>query len=207
MTDIDQSPVTPSDDEDSESDGPPAVWHDSDDERLTISLTSQQRLRKLRLTESEDVITGKEYVRRLRRQFQRLHPVPEWADPNKQRKAGKGDSDLSDADDMDTDDENEQMSTQPLAKLLQGATDLTRIEDNTQAGGKKKLRQEVLDIHRLKDVGGDQPVGSSSALDSESHANLPTSKVLYRLPFFPPLLPSASVIWACIYPFPASCLP
>lgn len=186
--------MTPSDDDYSESDGAPAVWHDSDDERLTVSLASQQRLRKLRLTESEDVITGKEYVRRLRRQFQRLHPVPEWADANKQRRTGKVDSDLSDADDMDTDNEDEEMSTQPLAKLLQGATDLTRVEDNTQAGGKKKLRQEVLDIHRLKDVGGDQPVGSSLALVSASHANCLCQKSsidsLSFHPYYPVLLSS-----------------
>lgn len=151
--------MTPSDEEDEEGDAAPAVWHDSDDERLTISLASQQRLRKLRVTESEDVVSGKEYVRRLRRQFQRLHPVPDWADPEKQRKAaGDGDGDSgSDVDGMDTDNEEERMSTQPLAKLLQGATDLTRIEDDTR-GGKKKLRQEVLDIQRLKDVGGTQPV-------------------------------------------------
>lgn len=135
------------------------MWHDSDDEQLTISLASQQRLRKLRVAESEDVITGKEYTRRLRRQFQRLHPVPEWADPEKQRKiAGDDDSD-SGAEDMDTDHEEERMSTQPLAKLLQGATDLTRIDEETR-GGKRKLRQEVLDIQRLKDVGGTQPVSS-----------------------------------------------
>ncbi|RJE25948.1 hypothetical protein PHISCL_01717 [Aspergillus sclerotialis] len=163
-TDIDQRPATPSDDEDEKSDAPPAAWHDSDDERLTISLASHQRLRKLRLTESEDVVTGKEYVRRLRRQFQRLHPVPDWADPNKQRKnTGDGDSD-SNLDDMDTDNEDNQMSTQPLAKLLQGSADLTRIEDNTRADGKRKLRQEVLDIQRLKDVGGNQP----SSIDSLS---------------------------------------
>lgn len=58
---------------------------------------------------------------------------------------------------MDTDEE-EQMSTQPLAKLLQGATDLTRIEDKARGSGKRKLRPEVLDIQRLKDVGGNQPV-------------------------------------------------
>lgn len=104
------------------------------------------------------MITGKEYVRRLRRQFQRLHPVPDWADQNKQQKSAGDDSDSN--DDMDTDNENDHMSTQPLAKLLQGSTDLTRTEDNTQSGGKRKLRQEVLDIQRLKDVGGTQPVRS-----------------------------------------------
>jgi U3 small nucleolar RNA-associated protein 18 len=133
-----------------------AVWHDSDDERLTISLASHQRLRKLRVTEAEDVISGKEYIKRLRRQFEQLHPVPDWANPELNKKPTDSDSDLD--SDMDTDDENERLSTQPLAKLLQGATDLTTLGESTGAGGKRKLRQEVIDIHRLKDVGKDQPV-------------------------------------------------
>ncbi|PKY02933.1 putative small nucleolar ribonucleo protein complex subunit [Aspergillus campestris IBT 28561] len=133
----------------------PALWHDSDDERLTVSLASQNRLRKLRVAESEDVISGKEYVRRLRRQFLQLHPTPEWANPE----LNQHDSD-SDRE-MDSDDE-EAHSTQPLAKLLQGVTDLTKLEEQTHPGGKRKLRQETLDIQRLKDVGKDQP----SSIDS-----------------------------------------
>lgn len=144
-----------SDDDDEETDQPPAVWHDSDDERLTVSLASQQRLRKLRVAESEDVINGKEYIRRLRRQYQQLHPTPEWANP--ELNVAQADSDSDRADDMDTDDEG-QSSAQPLTKLLQGITDLTKLEDNTHTGGKRKLRPEMLDIQRLKDVGKDQPV-------------------------------------------------
>ena len=109
----------PSDEEGSEEEsGMPALWHDSDDERITISLASHQRLRKLRVAESEDVISGKEYIRRLRRQYLQLNPMPDWANPEKQQQ-----KDDSDADEMDTDDE-EPTSTQPLAKLLQNATDL-----------------------------------------------------------------------------------
>ena len=130
----------------------PALWHDSDDERISISLASHQRLRKLRVAESEDVISGKEYIRRLRRQFVQLNPTPDWADPEKNQQ--KNDSD---AENMDTDDE-EPSSTQPLAKLLQNATDLVKLEDKTAPGGRRKLRQEVVDIQRLKDVGKDQPV-------------------------------------------------
>lgn len=73
---------------------------------------------------------------------------------------GSSDSDVSSVDEMDTDDEGE-MSTQPLAKLLQSAGDLLRQELKT--GGERRLRQEVIDIQRLKDVGGDQPVSELSA--------------------------------------------
>lgn len=195
-TDLAQSPEMPPDEGDGEGDAPPAVWHDSDDERLTISLASHQRLRKLRLAESEDVISGKEYVRRLRRQFQWLHPVPEWADPVKQRRAAGRDSD-SDADDMDTDNEEEQMSTQPLAKLLQGAADLINTENETR-GGKKKLRQEVLDIQRLKDVGGTQPV----SFTFEPRRVQLTVVVVYRLACFPPALPGPTVVRPGVHSIP-----
>ncbi|KAJ5668765.1 hypothetical protein N7462_009835 [Penicillium macrosclerotiorum] len=162
-TDIIPSPETPSDEED-DREALPAIWHDSDDERLAVSLAGQAKLRKLRNTESEDIVSGTEYVRRLRRQFQRLHPTPEWANPEvaKRRKTNSDDSDADSDEVMDSDDENEQLSMQPLAKLLQNTTDLTRVEDNTQPGKKRKLRQEVLDIARLKDVGKDQP----SSVDS-----------------------------------------
>ncbi|KAJ5533286.1 hypothetical protein N7494_009838 [Penicillium frequentans] len=160
-TDLIPSPETPSDDEDEES--APAIWYDSDDERLAVSLAGQAKLRKLRVAESEDVISGKEYTRRLRRQFQRMHPTPEWANPElaAMRRNANSDSDAS-GEEMDSDEEDEQLSMQPLAKLLQNATDLTRVEDNARSGGKRKLRQEVLDIQRLKDVGKAQP----SSVDS-----------------------------------------
>ncbi|KAJ5272087.1 hypothetical protein N7524_005356 [Penicillium chrysogenum] len=153
------SPETPSEAEDEEEDEP-AVWYDSDDDRLAVSLASQARLRKLRDTEAEDVVSGKEYVRRLRRQFTRLHPTPEWATPELKRR--KTDSDSDAEEEIDSDDENDNLSMQPLAKLLQNASDLTRIEDNARSGGKRKLRQEVIDIQRLKDIGKSQP----SSVDS-----------------------------------------
>ncbi|KAJ5415492.1 hypothetical protein PENPOL_c006G09816 [Penicillium polonicum] len=159
-TDFIPSPETPSDAEDDEEDDEPAVWYDSDDERLAVSLASQARLRKLRNTEAEDVVSGKEYVRRLRRQFTRLHPTPEWATPEVKRR--KTDSDSDSEEEIDSDDENENLSMQPLAKLLQNASDLTRIEDNTRSNTKRKLRQEVIDIQRLKDIGKSQP----SSVDS-----------------------------------------
>jgi len=46
-----------------------SAWEDSDDERLTISLYNNPRLRKLRATEQDDVVTGKEYTKRLRMQY------------------------------------------------------------------------------------------------------------------------------------------
>lgn len=49
-------------------DGGKAAWEDSDDERIMVSLANNARLRKLRTYEGEDVVNGKEYTKRLRRQ-------------------------------------------------------------------------------------------------------------------------------------------
>jgi U3 small nucleolar RNA-associated protein 18 len=119
----------------------------------------------LRVTEAEDLVNGREYIRRLRRQYQLLHPTPGWASTAsnaKRRKkvrgiGGRESDESSSGDEMDTGDETE-MSTQPLTKLLQGASELLRRDDSGQKGAKRKLRQGALDIQRLKDVGGNQPV-------------------------------------------------
>jgi U3 small nucleolar RNA-associated protein 18 len=148
----------------------PAVWADSDDERMAISLEGHKRLRKLRTAESDDVVNGTEYIRRLRTQYLRLHPTPDWANPEikrKQRKKRAGSNSGSEdglsgsASEMDTDDdETNDLSVKPLAKLLQGAGDLVRGSEAGMTGKPVKLRQEVIDIARLKDVGGVQPVSA-----------------------------------------------
>lgn len=142
--------------------GAPA-WEDSDDERLTISLAGNTRLRKLRVNEGEDMVSGGEYTRRLRLQFERLNPVPEWAKdasrPAKRRRRSSAASDSSmSSNDMDLDDTD--LSTLPLARLLQDAGALTRTPNSTNK--KPKLRPEVLDIQRTRDISLVQPSSISS---------------------------------------------
>lgn len=156
------------DEEEKEEEGDKPAWEDSDDDRLVVSLASVPRLRKLRETEEEDVVTGKEYVRRLRKQYNRLYPTPEWAiqasgkAKRKRAKATKeGDSDDNEASDMDVDDDedNDDLSTQPLARLLKDADILSK---NSRGPAKRrKLQAGVVDIQRLKDVSKKGPVGRS----------------------------------------------
>lgn len=144
-----------------------AAWVDSDDERITISLASNSRLRKLRHSEADDMVNGKEYARRLRQQFERLYPVPDWANASasrasthrKKRRRTSEDgssSDDSSADDMDI--ASDDLSTQPLAKLLQSTDSLTQ-PSFTVTSNRKKLPPETIEIQRGKDVGDAQPVG------------------------------------------------
>ena len=138
-----------------------AAWIDSDDERISVSLASNPRLRKLRLTQSEDIVNGKEYTKRLRRQFQRLYPVPDWANPSSAKQPSSrtlrtslNSSDSSkgvySTDEMSLDSDD--ISTQPLAKILRNITEITQQRFTNQTAF-KNLRPEVIDVHRTKDVG------------------------------------------------------
>lgn len=150
----------------------PVAWEDSDDERLTVSLATVPRLRKLRKTEVEDVVDGREYSQRLRKQYEILHPKPDWArhamegPALKKRRLSDSDEDVSD-EDMGLDDELP--SVAPLSKLLQNASSLTR-QSGPGAGKRRKLRPEVIDVQRTKDIVAVQP----SAVTSLSfHTQLP----------------------------------
>ncbi|KAH6675761.1 WD40-repeat-containing domain protein [Halenospora varia] len=143
--------------------GDAPVWEDSDDDRLTVSLAGNSRLRKLRVNEDEDLVSGREYTTRLQRQFERLHPVPEWAKPSgrsakrRRRSSAGSDSSIS-SEDMDGDDID--LSVLPLARLLQDAGSLARIPISTNK--RPKLRPEVLDIQRSRDIPLVQPSAISS---------------------------------------------
>ncbi|KAF3035800.1 hypothetical protein E8E12_004009 [Didymella heteroderae] len=131
------------------------AWDDSDDERLVVSLASVPQLRKLRETAEDDMVNGKEYARRLRKQYERLYPAPEWAahatGKAKKRRRTMDDDEESDQEsgsDMDVDDD---LSTQPLARLLKDADILSRNAARGSAR-RRKLQAGTIDIQRLKDV-------------------------------------------------------
>ncbi|KAK7752465.1 U3 snoRNP protein [Diatrype stigma] len=130
-----------------------AAWEDSDDERLTISLASATQLRKLRISEAEDTITGTEYISRLRQQYLRLNPLPDWAcepeeRPVKRRRRSSAGSDDSDVSDEVNSDEESEVSALPLDKFLRDASALRGDQSNKA----KKLRPEVIDIQRTRDI-------------------------------------------------------
>ncbi|KAI1382120.1 Indigoidine synthase A like protein-domain-containing protein [Hypoxylon crocopeplum] len=130
------------------------AWEDSDDERLTISLMDATQLRKLRISEAEDVVNGTEYTRRLRQQYLRLNSFPAWAReaeerPTKRRRrssAAASDSDVS--DDEVNNEEDGEASALPLDKFLRDASTL----NNPKVQRTKRLRPEVIDIQRSRDI-------------------------------------------------------
>ncbi|KAI1345098.1 U3 small nucleolar RNA-associated protein [Xylariaceae sp. FL0016] len=137
--------------EDPEGDAP--AWVDSDDERLTVSLAGVSQLRKLRASEADDLVSGTEYTRRLRQQYLRLNPLPYWARqaeerPTKRRRssAASDDSDASGA--ATSDDDADEPSALPLDAFLRDAHAL----HGEKAMRAKKLRPEVIDIQRSRDI-------------------------------------------------------
>ena len=172
-----------------EEDNPPA-WIDSDDDRLTVSLASNTRLRKLRETEADDIISGREYIRRLRKQYERLHPTPAWAEyARKRRKTTKSDGSDGSGSDSDISMDDGSSTVQPLASLLRSGGQLVNIRSNS-ASKRRKLRPEVIDIQRTKDVAGH---GASSVDTLQFH------------PYYPLLLsagPSSTVHLHHISPHP-----
>lgn len=153
--------VTKADESEDDEDVP--AWDDSDDERLVISLASVPQLRKLRETADDDMVNGKEYARRLRKQYERLYPAPEWAahatGKAKKRRRTMDDDESGEGSGSDMDVDEDDLSTQPLARLLKDADILSR---NTARGPAKrrKLQAGTIDIQRLKDVSKAGPVST-----------------------------------------------
>lgn len=144
----------PSDHEHTNEDTDQPAWIDSDDDRLIISLASNTRLRKLRDTEADDIIRGREYIQRLRRQYERLHPTPAWADyARKRRKTTKDNEREASDSEVSIEDTDSLSAVQPLASLLRSGGQLVEIKRHSSSKG-RKLRSEVIDIQRTKDICG-----------------------------------------------------
>lgn len=139
------------------------AWEDSDDERLTVSLATATRLRKLRNTEAEDLVSGTEYARRLRQQYLRLYPLPEWANDattgSKRRRRSSAASNSS-ASDMDVDSDGEPTASPlPLDTFLRSAASFL---PDSHTSKRRKLRPETLDIQRTRDIPDTHKAGVSS---------------------------------------------
>ncbi|KAJ9640769.1 U3 snoRNP protein [Knufia peltigerae] len=165
------------------------TWYDSDDDRITVSLASNTRLRKLRDTESDDVVSGRQYIQRLRRQYESLHPTPDWVKyARKKRKLSAQDDGDKDTDsDVSMDEGSDSLpSAQPLSELLRSAGSLTSTarQPSQEHKGPRKLRPEVIDIQRTKDVAASGP----SSIDS-----------LQFHPYYPLLIAAGPSSMATIY--------
>ncbi|KAK2464873.1 hypothetical protein APHAL10511_002949 [Amanita phalloides] len=124
-----------------------AVWIDPADEPLQVSLTnSHARLRKLRDAPDEDIISGKEYESRLRRQFERINPEPQWA--VKARKAARQRRKKGALVGDESQGSDEEESVQDLLNATTGIL----AKGKRRAGARVVLPPEQLSIERLRDA-------------------------------------------------------
>ena len=178
--------------EDSEGPGAAPAWIDSDDERLQISLMAAPRLRKLRKFEGEDVISGTEYQRRLRKQYQALHPPPKWASwlsangsnerPKKRRKIRaigeqqeSGDKEASSASDSDVSMSSDVAPAPTLTSLLKSSQPLARRKPTAlnPYSNIPRLPPEVLNIERLPDIVSSSSPQPHATTSLSLHPTLP----------------------------------
>jgi U3 small nucleolar RNA-associated protein 18 len=115
------------------------AWVDPDDLDVQVSLVSNKRLRKLRDTAAEDEIGGRDYERRLRRQFERLNPAPQWAsDARKKRSTIK-----------------RTRSVSPSSSVSAEDLDLLTSTGGILAGKQRRsktLSPKTINIERLRDA-------------------------------------------------------
>jgi hypothetical protein len=188
----------------SEDEGDKPAWDDSDDERLVVSLATMPGLKKLRETVEDDVINGKEYARRLRKQYERIYPTPDWAvhasgTVNRKRRRAMDDDESGEESTSDMDMDDEDLSSQPLARLLQDADILSRASRGPTK--RRKLQAGTIDIQRLKAVSKAGPV---SIPTSRAYAMTNTRLVCDHLAVFPPHLPYPALVRSQLDSIPAS---
>ncbi|GAB5588707.1 U3 snoRNP protein [Umbelopsis nana] len=126
------------------------AWEDKDDFALQVSLVGTDRTKKLRETEDEDVVSGVEYEQKLRRQFEKVHPVPSWATLPSLRETRKRRSKVVDGSDSDYSDEEEQHSDFEDDDDVNMMRSTHGILDKRRAA--KKLPPKDLSVIRLKNA-------------------------------------------------------
>ncbi|VDB86541.1 unnamed protein product [Peniophora sp. CBMAI 1063] len=115
------------------------AWEDPDDGALQVDLAATTRLRKLRDAPSEDAVAGREYERRLRRQFEKINPTPIWA-TNARKKRRRSGAD-GQGDEVDTE----------MDALLSGSGGIVGQP------ARRTIEPGTLNIERLRDANQSAP--------------------------------------------------
>ncbi|CAD5178944.1 U3 small nucleolar RNA-associated protein 18 homolog [Musa acuminata AAA Group] len=153
------------------------VWVDEEEERTEVDIVRVNRLRKLRKEADEHVISGADYVARLRAQHAKLNPGTEWANVDR-KYARRGISE----------DESDDESDLTIARGFDGAEgdDILRGNDELVIKGGTKLLPGLLEYSRLVDANAEEP--SNGPINSvQFHRNgqlLLTAGFDRRLRFF-----------------------
>lgn len=126
------------------------AWTDPDDTSLQVSLTSDNRLRKLREGPEEDSVGGREYERRLRKQYEKINPTPGWASNARKKATSKSKRRRPSASG------SEEEAEDGFDHLLSSTNGLLG-SNSTQRLRSLPLLQGTLSIERLRDANQGAP--------------------------------------------------
>ncbi|OAY69924.1 U3 small nucleolar RNA-associated protein 18 homolog [Ananas comosus] len=149
------------------------VWVDDEEERTTVDIIRVNRLRKLRKEADERIISGTEYVSRLRAQHAKLNPWTDWAQIGRKSHA---------------DDESDEESGITIARGYEGVEgdDVLRSNEELVVKDSVRLLPGMLEYSRLVDANAEEP--SNGPINSvQFHRNgqlLLTAGLDRRLRFF-----------------------
>lgn len=171
-----------------------AAWEDPDDATLHVSLSSSKRLRKLRDEPSEDVVLGVQYEAKLRREYERINPAPQWAANSRKQlrgeKARKRRRDSEDGTDSVSGDDNARIGTVAIDELL------TSTNGVLKSDRKEAIEKGVLGAERRPDANiSARPEGEIKAVEFHPSPRVPVLMTastdrrirLYTVCIFPPL--------------------
>ncbi|WJX17328.1 hypothetical protein P8452_07258 [Trifolium repens] len=136
------------------------VWVDEEEEKVTVNIASVNRLRKLRKEEDEKLISGSEYVARLRAQHVKLNRGTDWAQLDSGSKMDES------SDDELTDDENKAV----VSRAYEDMGDILRTNEDLVVKSRSKLLPGHIEYSRLVDANIQDP--SNSVINSvQFHRN------------------------------------
>lgn len=124
------------------------VWVDEEEEQTNVNIAKVNRLRKLRKEEDESLISGAEYVSRLRAQHVKLNPGTEWAQLDSRSR------------DNDPYDESSDEETQAVVACgyedTEAVDDILRTDEDLVVKSSAKLSPGLLEYSRLIDANAEE---------------------------------------------------
>lgn len=152
------------------------VWVDEEEERTNVNIGKVNRLRKLRKQEDESLISGSEYVARLRAQHAKLNPGTEWAQLDSRTGGGR----------YHDDESSDEESGAVLARGYEDVDELLRTNEDLVVKSSVKLLPGLLECSRLVDANAQEPSnGPISSVQFHRNAQLLLAAGLdRRLRFF-----------------------
>lgn len=125
-----------------------SVWVDEEEEQTNVNIAKVNRLRKLRKEEDESLISGAEYVSRLRAQHVKLNPGTQWARLDSQSR-----------DDGHYDESSDEETRAVVARGyedVEAVDDILRTDEDLVVKSSAKLSPGLLEYSRLVDANAEE---------------------------------------------------